>query len=90
VTEKTITKPDILRQELSKIRDRGYTCTHGQRTPGAVALGAPIQAPDNKVLGSIVITMPEQRFNKKIQHEMKRPLIKYAKNISAEISGVIT
>lgn len=46
ITNATITDPQVLEDELAKIRRRGYALFRGQRTKGAVAIAAPIWGPN--------------------------------------------
>lgn len=52
-----------LREELEKIRQRGYAISKSERIIGAVGFGAPIIGPQNKMFGAVGITVPESRFN---------------------------
>lgn len=87
LTDRTITDPAILEQELAIIRDKGYSITRGQRIPGAIAIAAPIWGPDGRVLGEIHITTPEQRFEASKEPELIALVMRYAKLITDRISG---
>lgn len=62
-TRATIVDPAEMRRELDAIADRGYALTRGQRIPGAVGIGAPVFLPEGGVLGSVYVSLPEQRFD---------------------------
>lgn len=49
--------------ELATIRDQGYAVTRGRRISGAVAVVAPIFDFMDRVVGDIILTAPEQRFD---------------------------
>jgi DNA-binding IclR family transcriptional regulator len=51
-----------LEKNLAAIRARGYDVTHGQKIAGAVGIGAPVFGVDAKVVGSLCITVPENRI----------------------------
>ena len=63
LTERTITDPERLRQELAEIRKRGYAVSVGERIDGAAAVGAPVFDADGRVIGSAVISLPAERFD---------------------------
>lgn len=45
LTDRTITTPEALQRECERIRDQGWSFTHGQRTVGAAAMAVPIADP---------------------------------------------
>jgi DNA-binding IclR family transcriptional regulator len=61
-TDRTVTERERLDRELQAIRAKGYAFSRGERLQGAVAIGAPIFEAGDQVFGSLVITVPEQRF----------------------------
>lgn len=63
VTDRSVSDPVELEEQLGQVRERGYAITHGQRIPGAVGLAVPLFGPSGRVLGSIGLSMPEQRFS---------------------------
>src|SRR5262249_32013102 len=62
ITQQTITDASELARAVARIRQQGYAITRGERTPGAVGIAAPILGPGANCIGSIGITLPEQRF----------------------------
>jgi DNA-binding IclR family transcriptional regulator len=52
----------VLQQELRAVRDRGYALSYGEKIVGAVGMGSPIYKMDNRVIGSLCITLPQVRF----------------------------
>jgi DNA-binding IclR family transcriptional regulator len=87
VTEKTITDRQQLERELADIRARGYAFSRGERLPGAVAIAAPIFAADAPVFGSLVITMPEQRFKMREVPALVQAVTAEAAGLSALLGG---
>lgn len=61
-TENTITDPDVLRDELEGIRERGYATNDEEEIIGLRAVGAPIRASDGRVLGAISVSGPTSRM----------------------------
>ena len=51
------------RAEMAALRRGGVVITRAEVVPGLVGLGAPIQGGDQHILGSLVLAIPEQRFD---------------------------
>ena len=60
-TENTITDPTGLREELDRIRERGYATDHEERTEGLACIAAAVTLED-EVLGAISISAPTRRL----------------------------
>lgn len=52
---------DLLLTELALVRERRYAITRGQKVVGALGINAPVFGVTGSVIGSIGVTMPEQR-----------------------------
>lgn len=67
---------DKLQEELTQIRQQGFSVSYGETTEGTAGVAAPILAWDNKVVGAISLAGPDTRFiNNKISemiHWVKR------------------
>jgi DNA-binding IclR family transcriptional regulator len=87
VTRNTIANPALLEEELAKVRLRGYALSRGQRNLGTVGLAAPIWNPDGRVIGSLILAMPEQRFNNRLEPRLARHVIQHADQITERIGG---
>ncbi len=68
--------------DLAEIRSRGYAITHGQKIEGAVGIGTPVFNSERRVLGSLCITIPATRFNKKAQARLSQLLMGRAGELS--------
>ena len=88
ITDRTITEPYKLEHQLEIIRAQRYACSIGQRTPGAVAIGAPIFGPTGDVVGDAIITLPEQRFDPKSEKHLARHVMTCADRITRQMGGV--
>jgi len=88
ITDRTITEPYKLEHQLELIRERHYACSVGQRTPGAVAIGAPIFGPSGDVVGDAIITLPEQRFDPASEKHLARHVMNCADRITRQMGGV--
>jgi DNA-binding IclR family transcriptional regulator len=88
ITDRTITEPYKLEHQFALIRERSYACSMGQRTPGAVAIGAPIFGPAGNVIGDAIITVPEQRFDPASEAHLASYVIRCADRITRQMGGV--
>jgi DNA-binding IclR family transcriptional regulator len=62
LTHPSVDDPAVLEAELARARERGYAFSIGAGIPGAVAVAAPILGPAGELLGDIVVTFPDSRF----------------------------
>jgi DNA-binding IclR family transcriptional regulator len=62
LTERTITSPAALQQELEAVRALGYAVSRGERDPWAAAVAAPFRDADGRVAGCLSICGPVARF----------------------------
>ncbi len=60
-TDKTITDPALLREELAKTRERGYATDDQEFMPGMSAIAVPILDDRGRLLSTLSIHAPEQR-----------------------------
>lgn len=87
VTRNTITNPALLEEELAKVRLRGYAFSRGHRNLGTVGLAAPIWNPDERVIGSLILAMPEPRFDRRQEARLARLVIQHANQITERLGG---
>lgn len=87
ITERTITDRRKLAQIVERIRRNGYACSQGQRTPGAVGIAAPIFGPSGEVIGDVIITLPEQRFERSREREFAEHVMRCARRVTHELGG---
>jgi IclR family acetate operon transcriptional repressor len=73
--------------EIDEVRKQGFTISTGELTSACVAVASPVFDHRNKVIGSIIVTGPIPRFNKKIARDFG-PLVKQtAKDISIKLGS---
>jgi IclR family acetate operon transcriptional repressor len=87
ITSHTTTDRAALEQAIARIRRQGYALTHGERTPGAVGIGVPVFGPTGRVIGSVGITLPEQRFRPEDERKQAAHLIDAARAITEQLRG---
>lgn len=87
LTDRTITEPYRLEQELAEIRRKGYAFTRGQRIAGAVGLAGPLFGGNGQVVGDISMSVPEQRFDPASEPWLASQLLECCAAITREIGG---
>lgn len=83
-TRHTITDQGILRDELEKIRHRGFASSHGEWIQDASGVAAPIYGPDRIVMGALTISGPSGRFTRDVIEKYGREVIDAAFEISRQ------
>ncbi|MFW7343243.1 IclR family transcriptional regulator [Pollutimonas sp. H1-120] len=68
--------------DLAATRERGYAFTPGQRVAGSVGLGAPFFGANGRVVGSICLTIPRNRFDPAQEKILGHALIEHAARLS--------
>jgi IclR family transcriptional regulator, acetate operon repressor len=86
LTDRTLTDREALEEACERIRQAGYACTHGQRTVGAVGIGAPVFDCDSRVIGNICFTLPEQRFTPEREPALAAQVTSAAAELSAQLA----
>jgi DNA-binding IclR family transcriptional regulator len=86
-TSRSIIDPDALDEALKQVRSQGYAITQGQRIPGAIGIAAPIFCSRGRALGSVGISMPEQRFRPDMEANLARILLRCADEINVRLGG---
>jgi len=87
LTDKTVTDPRQLRDELEQIRRDGYIETRGRLLEGTVGMAAPVFGPDDRVVGSIVVALPEIRLDPSDSQTLGGRLRACADAVSADLGG---
>lgn len=80
-TAKTITNRKELYDELSTIRERGYSCNDEEEVEGIRAIGAPVVDHTGTVLGAISISSPMARMNDEQFHHRIPEIVTNATNV---------
>lgn len=86
-TDETLTTPHELEAAIAEIRRRGYAITRGQRAAGAVGIAAPIWDADRTVLGNIMVTVPEQRFDPAHEPQLADAVLRAAAEMTRLVGG---
>jgi DNA-binding IclR family transcriptional regulator len=86
-TERTITDPERLVEELRAIRARGHVVSHGGRISGAVGVGAPVFGALGEVVADVVLTVPESRWDSERADHFAELVTACSDRISARLGG---
>lgn len=86
-TDHTLIEPKELENAMAQIRAQGYSITHQQRTKDAVGIAAPVWGYDGRVLGDVLITIPEYRFDPAREKGLAELVIGTANAISAQLGA---
>lgn len=63
LTPQTQTDPAAVREELDRIRERGYAVNIGMNRTGVCAVGAAVRDRDDRPVAALGISIPENRFD---------------------------
>jgi IclR family acetate operon transcriptional repressor len=85
LTPKTITDTAVLRQELTQMRQRGYSFVQECLEEGLIVVGAPLFNHDGQVIAAISLGAPAIRFTPDRVPEMGELVKETAKRISAKL-----
>ena len=86
ITEKTITDPEKLKQELALIQAQGYALDNEEITRGIMCLAAPIFGFDKGLVGAISIAFPASINNDRGIEPEITAIKKYAASISLSLN----
>ena len=88
LTDHTITNPTALRNELRKIRARGWALVDQELEEGLRSLAAPIRDADGQVVAAInVSTHAGRRTLDSIVEDLLRPLLATASRIERDLAS---
>lgn len=84
--ENTITNPEELKSELSRIREQGYATSYHETDPGAWGVATPIRDWSGKVVAAIGVAGPDSRFSE----ELAQRYASLCKAAAARISSALS
>jgi len=91
LTDHTITSPAGLRQELRKIRGRGWALVDQELEEGLRSLAAPIRDAEGTVIAAVnVSTHAGRRSLESVVQDMLRPLLTTAERIERDLASTRT
>jgi DNA-binding IclR family transcriptional regulator len=87
VTDQTITDAEQLGRELEQIRRDGYVLSVGRLIEGSVGIAAPIFGPDDRVIGDVVLALPEVRLAAETAESLGHEVMEAANRITIDLGG---
>ena len=84
-----LAEPDHLRSELAGVRYKGYASARCHSTTGGVCLAAPIFGSRGKVLGTICVTVPQERAEKDSMEQLINGMLYCANDVTKNMYGDI-
>lgn len=84
-TEYTITDPELMRKELSEIRQRGYAVDNMENSIGIKCVAMPILNGDGAVVGAVSVSGPSPRFTEEKIEQFAKLLSKHIKEICSAL-----
>jgi len=86
-TDKTLSNPDDLREELSKIRRRGYAYDNEERTPGMRCIAAPVLDQYGEAVAGISVSGPTTRMSGGTIQTTIEAVISVAREVSQSLGA---
>ncbi|MDD3169532.1 MAG: IclR family transcriptional regulator [Eubacteriales bacterium] len=84
-TPNTITEPDLLKKELERIREKGYSIDHEEIEEGLRCIAAPIKDHRGRVIGAISLSGPSVRITDEKKEEIAESVKEAAFSISKRL-----
>jgi DNA-binding IclR family transcriptional regulator len=78
-----------LERELATVRENGYVVSVGRRIPGAAGIAAPVFGAGDKVLGNLVLALPEQRLSHHDPDRLGRAVATAARAASTDLGASV-
>lgn len=86
-TDRTITDPAVLRDQLEEVRERGYAIDDEETVPGIRCVAVPVVIGDPEVLGAVSVSGPASRMNdERIESELSTLVVGAANVIDLNTS----
>lgn len=86
-TGSTITDRELLRDELSEIRDRGLAYNEGENIRGVWAIGAPVRKDGDTILGAVSLSTPMSRVqDESVEKELSNALLESVNELELNIA----
>jgi IclR family acetate operon transcriptional repressor len=86
-TDTTITDPKRLETEFARIREAGFSESHGEAIEGTYGIAAPIFSASGRVIASIGASVPVHRAEGEVRLHLIRLLTEAAEQITQELSS---
>lgn len=85
ITDKTITERVLIREELTRIRERGYSIEFEETVVGGCCFGAPIIERDGQVRSALSVSLPVARLTERLEQWIPERVIEAAEIIAKNL-----
>jgi len=86
-TERTVTDPERIREDLTRIRGQGYAFTVGELDPGVAAISVPVLNWRGEMVAAVSLGGPASRFTEDRLPGLLREVQRAAEAISVRLLG---
>lgn len=83
ISTRTITSRERLREDLERVRERGWALADSELEPGLIAVAAPVFSAGGGVVAAISISGPTLRMTREVAHRYAELLVQRAAKASA-------
>ncbi len=84
-TQNTISGKGAMREELRRIRARGYAESDGERVRGVTSVSVPVFFPGGKLAASLTVSVPSSRYTGRRKERILRELAAAAAGITRRL-----
>ena len=78
-----------LRRQIAKLKENGFALTRGQKIAGGVGIAAPVFGADNRVVGSLGVSVPQTKFKAADEQRLGRLLREKAVALSERLGASV-
>jgi DNA-binding IclR family transcriptional regulator len=86
-TERTITDPDALAEELERVRGAGVAEALGEREPDLNALAAPVMGRGGELVAILGLQGPAARLPAATRRALREPLMRASRELGQALGG---
>lgn len=86
ITDKTITERVLIREELARIRERGYSIEFEETVVGGCCFGAAIQERDGHVRSGLSVSLPVARLTERLEKLIPERVMQAAEVIARNLA----
>lgn len=84
-TDRTVTDPSTLREQLAEIRGAGYAVSHGEVDEGVLGIAAPILWADGRVAAGLSVAALAQRIRPEDVPQVVEAVVREAEGVSQRL-----
>jgi len=88
-TERTITDRKQLERELNRCLAQGYAFSDGERLPNTSSIAAPVFGPRRKILGTLAVGGPSERFSREKRNSIVPLLLRESRLLTEQLEDTV-